>query len=176
MSVHLTCGMRRMSALDLLRGLVEGNPDATAPAVDRKGRPRVGPYCALDLSDAAIESAFARWRAKSKPLNESGTLGVWSAIRHGFEGWRVSAPAGGGLVFVDADDLDREHEVGLSACGAAFALDRRWIEPYEALIEGQELLPEELRALVPGADPDECASWIMELGGRSVVTLEPADA
>lgn len=176
LSVHLTCGMRRMSGLDLLRGLIEEDLGATGIAVDTDGRLLVEPFRGLDLSDAAIESAFARWRSRSKPLQKSGTLSVWSAIRRGFEDWQVTAPSLGAPVFVESSDLDREREVGLSACGADFALSRRWVAPFEALLEGQALSAKEIREMVPGAEMDECVSWVTELGRRSVIVLEPADA
>ncbi len=172
LSVHLTCGMRRMAGLDLIRGWcdVDNARDRVLPSLSFEG---LRSFSELDTSGAAVEDAYGDWRSRSKPLVENGLIDFWSARQRLAEGWTIRSIATAAPVFIDADGLQTYSEVGISAARSCFALPRGWVGAWAALLKGHPLLLADLLELVPGASSDEMERWVWELGGRSLVAFDP---
>lgn len=170
LSLHLTCGMRRMSGVDLVRGLVEFSPAAGSAALGPDGSLDAAAFESLGRADAEIEDVYGRWRERSTPMLHVGPLGVWSAEAADFEGWSVYAPAIGGLVFADSPELSAD-ELGFAASKSVFGIQRSWVPLLAALLEGRQLTVADCRQLVPHATEEACHQWIVQLGLAEFTSL-----
>lgn len=171
MSVHVTCGMRRMSGLDVLRGLIENDARRRAPSIGSDCSMDTVGFASLGLGEADVDSVYGAWRARSKPQRATAPLRLWAAMCDRFEGVLVSVPLLGAPVFVDRPEPDPVREIALSVADSNFAMGREWVEAFASLASGDELSVDDIVDMVPGADAADAATWIMELGQRSVLTL-----
>lgn len=170
LSLHMTLGLRRMSGVDLVRGLVDLDPMVGAEALGSDGDVDISAFGALARDAAAVENVYGHWRARSIAMFHVGQLDIWTAEAAAFDGWSVYAPAIGGLVLADGGDLEAD-EVGVAVAGHVLGIGRAWVPLLAALLEGRRLTVAECRALVPGATLDACRRWIVQMGLAEFATV-----
>lgn len=168
LSVHLTCGLRRMTGIDLLEQLNLSDDRRTESGVAESGAAIAETFARLDLDDAAIEDAFGRWRVRLFSSNRLGPLELWDGMANGFDGWTFTMPAVGGLVFADSEDLAAD-ELGIAGSGITLAITRDWSGALSALLEGRAMNVNQLLEHAPTQTSEACVAFACELGAHGLL-------